>query len=88
MARTLLLATAGMAALVLSSAAAAQTGATKPTPAQAASRTTIYEAAFFAQTSRKELGVIMGTAMTGALQRNGFDPALIRQGSLFTRGGL
>ena len=50
MTRTLLLATAGMAALVLSSAAAAQTGATKPAPAQAnASRTTIYEAAFFAQ---------------------------------------
>lgn len=51
MARTLLLATAGMAALTLGTSVAAQTAAPAPAPepSGAASRTTAYEAAFFAQ---------------------------------------
>ncbi len=47
MTRTLLLATAGMAALTLGTSAAAQNAAASP--AGRATRTTIYEAAFFAQ---------------------------------------
>ncbi|MFL6727134.1 MAG: outer membrane beta-barrel protein [Sphingomicrobium sp.] len=50
MTRTLLLATAGMAALTLTSPAVAQTAAAPPAqPGGRASRTTVYEAAFFAQ---------------------------------------
>jgi hypothetical protein len=48
--RTLLLATAGMAALTLTTGAAAQEAAAQPAqPSGRASRTTVYEGAFFAQ---------------------------------------
>ena len=45
------------------------------------------EAAFFASTSRSELGDIMLAVMTDALVRNGLDPQQMRQGSFFTHGG-
>lgn len=45
------------------------------------------EQAFFAATPRAALGRIMTAAMDGALLRNGLDPARMRQGSFFTRGG-
>ena len=48
MTRTLLLATAGMAALTSATAAAAQSAAPPATPGSA-SRTTVYPASFFAQ---------------------------------------
>ena len=50
MARTLLLATAGMAAITLATGATAQSAASQPAPSSGrASRTTTYEAAFFTQ---------------------------------------
>ena len=45
------------------------------------------EAAFFARTSRAELGRLMARVMDDAAARNGLDPARIRQGGFFTAGG-
>lgn len=45
------------------------------------------EAAFFATTSRLELGRLMLEAQNDALVRNGLDPDKMRQGSFFTNGG-
>lgn len=45
------------------------------------------QAAFFAYSSRAELGAIMRSAMDRSLQQNGFDQARLRQGSFFTRTG-
>jgi hypothetical protein len=45
------------------------------------------KAAFFKTTPRAELGRILNTTQTNAVVAAGLDPALIRQSSLFTRGG-
>jgi hypothetical protein len=82
--RTLLLATAGMAALTQTTGAAAQNAAGQPTQsASRASRTTVYEAAFFAQYApRSALDIVQrvpGFSLDlGATQTN--------QGSVDVRG--
>ncbi len=45
------------------------------------------EAAFFADTGPKSRGEIFLAAMNGAVERNGLDTSLLRQGSFFTRTG-
>ncbi len=45
------------------------------------------ESEFFSRTSPQELGVILTTAMTEVLVRNGLDPNELYQGSFFTREG-
>jgi hypothetical protein len=60
--------------------ALAHFGARYPVPAAE-------QAAFFADSSQAELGAIMQDAMNHALERNGLDPARMRQGSFFTRTG-
>ncbi|MEA3068400.1 MAG: hypothetical protein QOK41_1807, partial [Sphingomonadales bacterium] len=84
MARTLLLATAGMAALTLATGATAQSAASQPAPSSGrASRTTTYDAAFFAQYApRTALDIVQrvpGFSLDlGATQTN--------QGSVDVRG--
>ena len=55
-------------------------GTAYPVPPETAAR-------FFKETPKATLGRIFQDAMVGPLERNGLDPAALRQGSFFTRTG-
>jgi len=44
-------------------------------------------AAFFRDTPKSKLSALLGRVMRGGVERNGLDPKVLQQGSLFTRAG-
>jgi len=44
-------------------------------------------AAFFSTTPKSKLSALLGRVMRGGIERNGLDPAVLQQGSFFTRAG-